>query len=84
MLEDIQVAFVEAYTPSSNQIVSPFLNKPLEYAFFQTSVDCDITVRCYGGNTQTITVKGGTPYPIAVTRITAISTGVVYILHNGK
>lgn len=84
MLQDVQVAFVEAYTPSTNQISSTFLNRTLEYAFFQTNTDTTITVQCYGGNTQAIDVKAGVPYPYAVKKITALGAGAVYILHNGK
>lgn len=82
---DLQVSCVEAYTPSGSVITSAQLGgKTLSYAFFQTSADCDITVTCLMGNSQSITIKGGVPYPYAVTKITAVTGGVtVYILHNG-
>jgi len=82
---DIQVSFVEAYTPAAPQIVSPAKGTTLAYAFFMTDVDCTITVTCLGGNSQAIVIKGGVPYPFAVKNITAVTGGaIVYILHNGK
>ena len=81
---DLQVSCVESYTPAPGAITSTQLGgKTLSYAFFQTSADCNITVTCLMGNSQVIAVKGGIPYPYAVTKITNISTGNVYILHNG-
>lgn len=81
---DLQVGCIEAYTPSGSPISSTFYGKPLKYAFFQTDLDCTITVTCLAGNSQPITIKGGVPYPYAVTKITAVSGGaIVYILHNG-
>lgn len=87
ILNDLQVSFVEIYTPASTPITSGITSKVLEYVFFMTSADCNITVVPYGdgnGNTVVIAVKGGAPYPFAVKQITAVSTGSVYILHNNK
>jgi len=81
---DVQVSFVEAYTPSGSQIVSPFTGKTLSYAFFMTDIDGTVSVVCLGGNTETINVKGGVPYPFGVTKITATTATKVFILHNGK
>ena len=81
---DLQVSCVEIYTPSAGLITSAALaGKTLAYAFFQTESDCNITVTCLMGNSQVIAVKGGVPYPYAVIKITAVSAGNVYILHNG-
>lgn len=84
MANDLQVTFVETYTPAGTTIVSPFTTKTLAYAFFMTDTDCNVTATFLGGNSQLIAVKAGIPYPFAVTKITAVSAGAIYILHNGK
>ena len=84
IMDGLQVSYIEAYTPSASQITSSALSgRQLEFAYFMLAADGTITVQCYGGNTETLTVKGGIVYPVAVKKITAAS-GTVYILHNGK
>lgn len=81
--KDLQVSYVESYTPVSGAIVSPASGKTLTYAFFQVSADANITIVPVGSNVSVVVaVKGGIPYPYACAQITAVSAGTVYILHN--
>lgn len=77
----------EAYTPAATRITSNRIGTavPLKWAKFMLSADANVTWRdTSGGQVVAFPLKGGVPYPMLVTEISAVSAGTVIIMHDGQ
>lgn len=74
--------FTEAYTPKSGRISSPSLYKELRWAKMLLTADADVTYKDESGISKTVSLSKG-EHPFFVTEISAVSTGTVYIIHDG-
>lgn len=75
--------YFELYTPASGRIVSPALGKRLKYAKIYLSADANVTFKDEaGGSSSTVALAKGR-HDFMVTEISVVSTGSVYIIHDG-
>lgn len=75
--------YQEPYTPVAGRILSPSLNKRLQYCKFMLSADATVTWKDYAGNTVTsYPLKAGIQ-PFLVSEIISVSAGTVLIIHDG-
>ena len=75
--------FQEPYTPVAGRVLSPSLNKRLQYCKFYLSADANVTWKDYAGNQiTTFALKAGYQ-PFIVSEIIAVSAGTVLIIHDG-
>lgn len=75
--------FFELYTPASGRILSPSLNKRLQLAKMFITADANVTFKDAAGTASaTVPLKAGFQ-PFLVSEISVVSTGSVYIIHDG-
>jgi len=87
--EIYQAKYKELYIPDGGQIYTTNADlgagKRLRCATFITSADANVTYQMLGGDTvTTFPAKGGIPYPELVKKISVVSTGSIWLLHNGE
>lgn len=87
--EIYQAKYQELYTPDSGQIYTSNselgVGKRLRLATFVVSDDADVDFETLGGDSVAdFPAKAGIPLPILVRKITAVSAGTVWLLHNGE
>ena len=78
--------FFELYTPvvGGVRIISPSLGYPLQFAKIHLTADADVTFKDEFGNLSTAVPLSKGEQSFLVTEIRVVSTGSVYIRHDGK
>lgn len=87
--EIYQSKYQELYTPDGGQIYTKNaelgIGKRLRLATFAVSEDADVDYETFGGDTVVdFPAKEGIPLPILVKKISAVSAGSIWLLHNGE
>lgn len=76
--------YFEPYTPIAGQIISPVLGKKLAWAKMHLSVASTVTFKDGAGNQVTLFPLQAGKQDFLVTEITAVTAGVVAIVHDGE
>jgi len=84
--------YVELYSPAAGPIASPSLLMPdgttkrkLQPVRFILSADANVTFKDGSGNAvSAMPLKGGVEYKFLASEISVVSTGNVYIIHDGE
>ncbi len=86
---NVDGSFIEAYTPVVGRITTTKVSPQgvaqfLEGAKFIITADANVTFRDYAGNAVVaMPWKAGVIFPCTVTEISVLSTGSLYIIHDG-